>query len=181
MSSSGTEFNEWFALRTDRHGNKYSLFYKGLFSQFYRLPFDLDGKHYFCREQWMMASKARLFSDFEMERLIMTATKPFEIKRLGRLIRGFNQAVWDREKYAIVKTGNIACFSQHRWELGYLIRTPGLLVEASPTDRVWGIGFGIDTAMDHIDEWGENLLGRILTEVRDQLKQSHFKDGNQQQ
>lgn len=44
------------------------------------------------------------------------------------------------------------------------------LVEASPYDRVWGIGYGAADAEDSREFWGENLLGKALMRVRDRLR-----------
>ena len=43
-------------------------------------------------------------------------------------------------------------------------------VEASYYDRIWGIGYNESEAMDHLDNWGRNELGKILTDLRNELK-----------
>lgn len=45
-----------------------------------------------------------------------------------------------------------------------------IFVEASPYDKIWGIGYKESEAEKNVDNWGENLLGKILTELRNQLK-----------
>ena len=43
-------------------------------------------------------------------------------------------------------------------------------VEASPFDRIWGIGCSEKSALDNQSNWrGLNLLGRALDEVRKNL------------
>lgn len=44
------------------------------------------------------------------------------------------------------------------------------LVEASPRDRIWGIGFGWKNAEKQRQRWGLNLLGKALVEVRERLR-----------
>ena len=44
------------------------------------------------------------------------------------------------------------------------------LIEASPFDCVWGIGFKQADAMLNREFWGENLLGKALMEVRKRLR-----------
>ena len=45
------------------------------------------------------------------------------------------------------------------------------LVEASPMDRVWGIGFSEKNAEMNREKWGRNLLGKALEEVRRRLRE----------
>ena len=67
---------------------------------------------YLYTEQYMMASKAQLFGDEEIRKEILKCNDPKQIKALGRKVRGFDQAVWDKFKYAIVLNGNWLKFSQ---------------------------------------------------------------------
>ena len=55
-------------------------------------------------------------------------------------VRGFDQKVWDKFKYAIVLLGNWHKFSQNRELREFLLSTgDSVLVEASPYDAIWGI------------------------------------------
>lgn len=122
----------------------------------------------------MMAGKARLFGDEEMLEKIMAASDPRTMKKLGRQVRGFDQAVWEQYKYALVLQGNVCKFSQNP-ALGQFLLSTGeqILVEASPYDRIWGIGLSAtDPRAQDPRQWrGRNLLGFALTEVRDILRQ----------
>lgn len=54
----------------------------------------------------------------------------------------------------------------------YLLMTKdSILAEASPYDRVWGIGLGLryPERLDYSKWRGENLLGKVLMDVRKQL------------
>ena len=46
-----------------------------------------------------------------------------------------------------------------------------IIVEAAPTDRIWGIGLAEDDrrALDRSEWRGQNLLGFALTRVRDEI------------
>ena len=65
-------------------------------------------------------------------------------------------------------------FSQDKKLYKMIIDThPKTLVEASPMDRIWGIGLAADDfRARNRKKWrGKNLLGQALTEVRDELIQ----------
>ncbi len=141
-------------------------------SQWWMSDFIVAGERYSCTEQFMMAEKARLFGDEEMLAEIMKAKHPKEMKAYGRAVRGFDKQVWDSQCYEIVKRGNMAKFSQNEALGDYLSTTKNrILVEASPRDRIWGIGMGkANPEAENPMKWrGKNLLGFALTEVRDQL------------
>lgn len=142
-------------------------------SQWYDCWFEMNGVQYHTAEQYMMASKARLFGDEEVFKEIMDASSPFDYKKLGRKIRGFVAETWDDKKYDIVVTGNKSKFSQNPNLKKYLLSTgDSILAEASPYDTIWGIGFDRKRAeKGDVEQWrGENLLGCALMDVRDWLK-----------
>ena len=156
------------------HQEKGGKITKACFSQWYPCHFVIDGIRYNCAEQYMMAEKARLFRDEEIRKKILQATEPDVIKHLGREVRNFDAKKWDAESGAVVVRGNIAKFSQNEDLLEVLLSTEDkVLVEASPYDKIWGIGMRqaeAEKAYPHI--WkGTNKLGFALMEVRDALKQ----------
>lgn len=145
----------------------------GLFGQWTPSPFTVDGDHYTCAEQFMMAEKARLFADEHTRRQILATDSPRDHKALGRQVRGFVSDVWDRERLAIVVRGNLAKFSQNPEMRAALLATGDkLLVEASPLDKIWGVGLRADDPKIHDrDKWrGKNLLGEALMRVRAELR-----------
>ena len=122
-----------------------------------------------------MAEKARLFGDDEVREKIATAVGPGKAKALGRQVHGFREEVWVEHRFGIVVTGNHAKFSQNEELRSYLVTTgTKVLVEASPGDRIWGIGMGKDNerATDPMRWRGLNLLGFALMEVRAHLFES---------
>lgn len=146
---------------------------KEVFSQWYPAPFTIDGDTYATAEHYMMAEKARLFQDEATRQAILQAPHPDVAKRLGRTVQGFQEDVWNAERYAVVVRGNLAKFSQHPTLRDFLVGTGGrVLVEASPVDCIWGIGL----AQNHPQaanpaEWrGLNLLGFALMQVRAALQ-----------
>ncbi|MFD9118878.1 NADAR family protein [Streptomyces bottropensis] len=141
-------------------------------SQWWPSPFTVDGVEYATAEHWMMASKARLFGDAEAERRAVAAAGPAQAKKIGRLVRGFDHALWERERFAIVAEGSFHKFAAHPDLRAFLLGTHNrVLVEASPLDRVWGIGLAADDerAMDPARWRGPNLLGFALMAARERL------------
>ncbi|MDX3456057.1 NADAR family protein [Streptomyces sp. ME02-8801-2C] len=142
-------------------------------SQWWPAAFSVAGVEYATAEHWMMAAKARLFEDAEAERRAISAPNPALAKKAGRLVRGFDEAVWERERFAIVVEGSVHKFAAHPALREFLLGTGGrVLVEASPVDRVWGIGLAAnDEAATDPERWrGPNLLGFALMEARNRLR-----------
>lgn len=142
------------------------------FSQWWMCRFTVDGVQYSCAEQYMMAEKARMFGDGEMLEQIMRAHSPKEMKAYGRAVRSFDADKWEASCYDIVRKGNEAKFEQNPQLWEYLKGTgKRILVEASPRDRIWGIGMGKSNPdAENPFKWkGTNLLGFALTEARDRL------------
>ncbi|GGP58898.1 hypothetical protein GCM10010231_32230 [Streptomyces sindenensis] len=145
----------------------------GCLSQWWPSPFTVDGVTYASAEHWMMAGKARLFGDPEAEAAAVTAKSPAAAKKAGRLVRGFDEDVWIRERFALVVAGSVHKFGQDPELAGYLLATGDrVLVEASPVDRIWGIGLAADDERaERPQEWrGLNLLGFALMEAREKLR-----------
>ncbi|MET8475568.1 NADAR family protein [Streptomyces sp. NPDC006422] len=142
-------------------------------SQWWPSPFTVAGVEYGTAEHWMMAEKARLFGDAEAERRAVSAGHPAEAKKAGRLVRGFDDAVWERERFRVVVEGSVHKFGSDPALREFLVGTGDrVLVEASPLDRVWGIGMAADDAgADDPAAWrGPNLLGFALMEARRRLR-----------
>lgn len=142
------------------------------FSQWFRAPFELEGQIYPTAEHYMMAQKAVLFSDDAMHRNILACQTPKEAKGFGRKVQNFDPRIWEEKRSKIVVQANLAKFSQNDAMKKLLLSSaPKILVEASPRDRIWGIGMGKGNP-DAIDptKWrGQNLLGFALMQVRDLL------------
>jgi len=144
-----------------------------VFSQWYSSLFAVDGITYATAEHWMMAEKARLMGDEAIRTSILASTDPAVAKQFGREVRNWDQAKWDAHKFEIVVAGNIAKFTQDQRLREYLLSTGDrVLVEASPYDRVWGIGLrDSDPDAKNPTKWrGKNLLGFALMAVREELR-----------
>ena len=119
----------------------------------------------------MMAGKAMLFKDEQSFQQILKTSNPKSVKALGRKVQNFSPEVWDKYKKYIVKKVVLAKFLCNPELKEKLLDTGNkYIAEDSPYDKVWGIG---TKSLKHKTNktWpGENLLGKIIMEVREELK-----------
>jgi len=119
-----------------------------------------------------MWEKARYFKDEATANKILETPNPRENKKLGRQVKGFVAEDWMINSFTFMVAVNLAKYRQNSGQKKALFSTgERIFVEASPYDKIWGIGIGMDDD-DCLDEhkWkGMNLLGRALTYVRNEL------------
>lgn len=131
-----------------------------------------------CSEQAMMAAKANLFGDKESLRKIMNSDDPKVQKALGRAVSGYVESEWVAVRDDISDSFLLRKFYQNETLRNILLDTGDkIIVEASPYDKVWGIGMGVNNYPDILDQskWkGENLLGKSLMRVRKYLRDNPF-------
>ncbi|YCK34918.1 NADAR family protein [Actinomadura sp. ATCC 39365] len=145
---------------------------RGCLSQWWPVTFTEGGHTFASAEHYMMAHKAWLFGDHDSAGRILLAATPGEAKKLGRTVRGFDEAVWAAHRLDIVTRASLAKFGAHPDLREFLVGTRArVLVEASPLDRVWGIGLAADDerAASAATWRGLNLLGFALMAARDEL------------
>jgi ribA/ribD-fused uncharacterized protein len=150
----------------------FTLFWNGPFSQWHPCEFVINHLKFNCAEQFMMYSKAILFSDNQTAEKILQTASPKEQKDLGRKVHNFDEEVWIMFCDGIVYTGSHAKFTQDLDLQEMLLATKGTtLVEASPYDKIWGIGLSESDPKAKIrTEWnGQNRLGETLTRVREAI------------
>ena len=141
-------------------------------SQWFPASFVVNGIAYPTAEHWMMAGKARVFGDDKMLAEILMAPDPGKAKALGRRVQGFDEAAWSEVRSELVVEGNVEKFSQNAAMEKFLLNTGRrILVEASPRDRIWGIGMGASNpdAANPMKWRGTNLLGFALMQTRARL------------
>lgn len=140
----------------------------------------------------MMHHKALLFNDAAIAARVLKTKHPRDVKALGRKVANFSESEWVARREAIVRHGNILKFTRAVSEVGFQMGTsttknlPPLeaslrdmlvatgdreIVEATPYDWIWGIGFRERDASALREDWGSNLLGKALMEVRTILKE----------
>lgn len=153
-------------------GDEYFFFWDGPFSNWHPSPFEIDGITFNCGEQFMMYEKAMTFNDLEMAHKILNTPYPRDQKALGRKVRGYDNEVWSKVRYNVVKRGLVEKFRQNDDLREFLFsKRDKIIVEASPYDRIWGIGYGEfdPQLLEEKEHWGENLLGKLCNEIADEL------------
>lgn len=156
---------------TDTH-----IFFWGdddVYSNFYRFEFKYKGKTFFCSEQAFMWEKAMLFGDKNIAGQILKSTHPYECKKLGRKVKNYDDKKWGKVREDIWKEILINKFSSEPLKSEILKTKNKILVEASPYDKLYGIGLEVwdDRVLDENNWKGKNLLGKILMGVREDLNQ----------
>ena len=154
---------------------------KACLSQWYYSPFINEGVTYKTSEHFMMAQKAKLFGDYEKLKEIIAAKEAGYAKHLGREVANFNEEIWQKYRFDIVTHANYLKFSQQPQLKEFLLNSGNrVLVEASPVDRVRGIGLSA-TSNDNMNptKWrGLNLLGFALMRVRKILRENKIYNLN---
>jgi ribA/ribD-fused uncharacterized protein len=118
-----------------------------------------------------MYHKALILGAPKIAACIMAIKNPSEMKHLGSTIRPYDEELWASKRFSVVEEGNLLKFTQNEQLRRGLLATKELqLVEASPVDKIWGIGFAKKNAKDNQKQWGDNLLGKALMAVREKLK-----------
>jgi len=131
----------------------------GEFSNFAAFGFRIDGRWYRTSEHYFQAMK---FEDAEYQEKIRETKSPMIAARLGRSRKIKIRDDWEQVKIDVMRTAVRAKIGEHR-ELQELLQGTGEeeLIEAAAGDYFWGIGK---------DGSGQNWLGKILMEVRDEIK-----------
>lgn len=163
---------------TDKHilfwGEWPSNWYPAEFDAETKIDGNLEKHHFHNTEQYFMYMKAVIFGDKEVADKILATKNPKKAKELGRIVRNYDDKVWNDIRYKIMVDANKAKYSQNE-ELKKIITSDEFkgkgFVESSPKDLCWGTGFAENHPdADNEEKWkGKNLLGKALDEVRNWL------------
>jgi ribA/ribD-fused uncharacterized protein len=159
--------------------DKYVFFWGGELSNFHpcSIEFVYNKQTIKCisSEQFLMYWKAITFNDHETADLILKAETPKEAKKLGRKVKDFNDDTWNLKKEDVMRAALYKKFTQNK-ELRDFLLNPEFdgktFVEASPYDKIWGVGLEeTDPLIDDEKNWkGQNLLGKWMNWVREIIK-----------
>src|SRR5699024_5950803 len=152
----------------------------GYLSNWYLSEFTVDGIKFSSMEQYMMHEKALLFQDQDAVENILQTDNVAEIKAIGRAVQHFDDKVWIKVREVIVDRAVREKFRQNS-ELAEKLKKTGeeIIAECAVKDRIWGIGLSMKDENRHcIDRWrGQNLLGKILMGVREEIKHQKKEQG----
>lgn len=147
----------------------------GYMSNFYPSIFtDTNGINFNCSEQYLMYTKAKTFEPTNIQLLnnILNESNPTKIKAIGRIVKNYDENIWDQIRFHVMKNGLRLKFNQNPNLKALLVGTGDkILYEASKNDNIWGIGFDAQNAININKKlFGQNLLGNALMEIRDEFK-----------
>ncbi len=145
----------------------------GFLSNWYPSHFSVDDNKFASMEQYMMYKKAVTFNDEKIANEILSITDVAEIKRLGRLVYGYNDNIWNGLRQIAIYEGLIEKFIQNDTLREKLLETQdAILAECAVKDCIWGIGLSMtDDNRFEMSKWrGQNLLGYSLMMVREKIK-----------
>jgi ribA/ribD-fused uncharacterized protein len=149
-------------------------FQRGVHSPGYHAEFIQEGRAFKNIEQFYQFKKASLFNDDKTAEKILKTSDPIGVRRLGKQVKGFNQAKWDQEIESVLFIGNMSKYMQNKNDMRVLLETEDkVLAYMNPADTIWGTGLDMmDSRIKEPFEWpGENILGFVLMEVRNELKE----------
>lgn len=151
----------------------YKLFYGGIYSNWYPAKFkDIENKTFANSEQYFMVKKAEHFGDYEMRDAMLEVADPSVVKKMGRKVKDFDPEEWNKVSKTYMYLANYFKFTQNPRLLDSILKEDGYMVEASPYDKIWGIGLDCEDprALDPTQWQGTNWLGDVLNELRNDLR-----------
>ena len=158
---------------SERETDTHLYFLRGVLSNFEKCYIKYKGHLFATTEQAFMWEKAVFFNDHESASKILKEENPAKAKKLGREVKNFDDSKWSEVCYEIMYKINYEKYSQNTRLKNILLNTGDkMIIEANPRDTRWAIGLSAedDRVLDESQWQGENLLGKVLMQVRQELK-----------
>ena len=158
---------------SERETDTHLYFLRGVLSNFEKCYIKYKGHLFATTEQAFMWEKAVFFNDHESANKILREENPAKAKKLGREVKNFDDSKWSKVCYEIMYLINYEKYFQNTRLKNILLNTGDkMIIEANPKDTRWGIGLSAedDRVLDESQWQGENLLGKVLMQVRQELK-----------
>ena len=161
--------------------DEYVFFYKDWLSNYQRTHFEYRDHKFTSTEQAFMYTKAMFFQDYETAIEILDAKTPNEARLLGRKVKNYDDNKWSEVRYKIFYDLNLIKYTIDK-KLQERLLDPKfdnkVFVEASPIDRIWGVGYDEERAEYNEHDWGRNYLGKLLTNIRYRIIQKQLDNTN---
>jgi ribA/ribD-fused uncharacterized protein len=143
-----------------------------IFSNLNPLPVRLDGRLFSCNEQYFQYMKALHFNDQQVANRILEEKDPYKMMSLAREIAGYKHSEWQQQAGRILKVANEAKYRQHEVAKEALLATCDKKLGEASSNSFYGTGVGLlsSFASDDTKWFGKNLMGTILTEIRDSFQ-----------
>lgn len=145
----------------------------GWLSNWYMSDFRIDDITFSSMEQYMMYKKADIFGDEKIKNEILSIDDVSKIKLLGRLVKNYNDTIWNGMRQLVVYEGLYAKYSRNKELKDKLLRTgDAILAECAVYDKIWATGVSVkDASRFDMSRWsGQNLLGFATMLVRDKIR-----------
>ena len=158
---------------SERETDTHLYFLRGILSNFEKCYIKYKGHLFATTEQAFMWEKAVFFNDHESASKILKEENPAKAKKLGREVKNFDDSKWSKVCYEIMYKINYEKYFQNTRLKNILLNTDDkMIIEANPRDTRWAIGLSAedDRVLDESQWQGENLLGKVLMQIRDELK-----------
>jgi len=130
----------------------------GALSNFAPFGVDLDGEYWPTVEHYYQAQK---FAAGDAQRRILLARSPRQAARLGRDRSVPIRPDWEQARVSVMRRALVKKFETHRELQELLLSTGDEDIVECPGDPFWGVG---------ADGVGSNTLGRLLMEIRTELR-----------
>ena len=126
----------------------------------------INGDQANTSEKWFMMQKAMLFGDMTTLDILKHCGNPKRAKQLGRQVKRFSDDVWKQARFDCMYVTLVRKYYECP-EFNQIINENRnkTFVEAAPWDRIWGIGYSAEKALDNKNDWGENLLGKAINKL----------------
>ena len=135
-----------------------------------------------CNEQYYTYLKAKYFHDDDVSKKSLMTEDPYELIKLQKKIKNFDRNTWLPEAEHILYLANMAKYSQNSTARTAHLNTRNDVLGEASYSKIWGIGSSLYDPHSMNMNWsGRNVMGKILMEIRDSLRERQSFDENNTQ
>uniref|UniRef100_A0A914KKD6 NADAR domain-containing protein n=1 Tax=Meloidogyne incognita TaxID=6306 RepID=A0A914KKD6_MELIC len=144
---------------------------------------DKEGIEHKSAERFYWYKMAEKFGDEECKKKLMQAPNVQTAEEAVKNIQKFDSKVWDEVKHDIWEEGQRLKLDQVRWICNLLVLTKTTYLAVASEDKFFGTGWrkNRDESNKPVFWDGENEGGKILMNLRHELKKTHQFNGPQEE